>query len=292
MGSEQIPRLIDSEVGTRTKPVKVLLLGGPRTGTVSLYSACHTLGLRCYHQADLLQDASTRTKHAHLWNEALRCNFLNQGKRYGRVEFDKFLGDYDALGDVPLSFFTDDLIRAYPDAKVVLTNRNPDSWLGSMKSTFFHYFSDASMKSVGILDNSYVGELVRMTVLYLNLAFGEDWNDDATVKRKYKEHYEHVRNVVSKDKLLEFNQPYSWGPLCEFLDLPVPEGDFPRLNTTADLVSLFRKGRNEAFVGLIGKIVMAAVPIIAATAGYVWFVGWKAAFKKPMATFMPFASEV
>ncbi len=39
---------------------------------------------------------------------------------------------------------------------------------------------------------------------------------------------EDVKRVVPKDRLLVFEVKQGWKPLCEFLDLPIPEGDFPR----------------------------------------------------------------
>lgn len=41
------------------------------------------------------------------------------------------------LEDIPSVLFADELRAAYPEAKVILTNRDPDSWLESMKKTFF-----------------------------------------------------------------------------------------------------------------------------------------------------------
>ena len=72
-----------------------------------------------------------------MWEEALRAHYLGQGKKWGREEFDKLLGDYDATCDVPCCMLVDELLAAYPDVKVILTERNVDSWLGSMRKTFW-----------------------------------------------------------------------------------------------------------------------------------------------------------
>ncbi len=39
---------------------------------------------------------------------------------------------------------------------------------------------------------------------------------------------EEVKRVVPKERLLVFEVKQGWKPLCEFLDLPIPEEDFPR----------------------------------------------------------------
>jgi hypothetical protein len=85
-------------------------------------------------------------------------------------------------------------------------------------------------------------------------------------------HEERVRCVVPKERLLEFSPNQGWGPLCEFLDLPVPEEDFPHLNSTRDAIQL----ENELFwerwslvVRRIGKeiVIMVFVLMVA-----LWFV--------------------
>ena len=44
-------RLIDSHPGVRTRPMKVLVLGSSRTGTVSIMAALEQLGYNPYHMA-------------------------------------------------------------------------------------------------------------------------------------------------------------------------------------------------------------------------------------------------
>ena len=45
--------------------------------------------------------------------------------------------------------------------------------------------------------------------------FYDDWN-------------EFVQHKIPKDRLLVFNAKQGWGPLCEFLGKPIPEGPYPR----------------------------------------------------------------
>jgi hypothetical protein len=49
-------------------------------------------------------------------------------------------------------------------------------------------------------------------------------------KQAYLEHIEKIKALVPPEKLLVFNVKEGWAPLCEFLDLPVPETPFPRVN--------------------------------------------------------------
>lgn len=43
-------------------------------------------------------------------------------------------------------------------------------------------------------------------------------------------HNEHVRSVVPRERLLEFQVQQGWEPLCRFLDKRVPKEPFPRVN--------------------------------------------------------------
>ena len=70
-----------------------------------------------------------------VWEEALKAAYLDEGRRFDRVDFDKLLGDFSAVADVPCAVLIEDLVRAYPDAKVILTNRDADKWSTSVANT-------------------------------------------------------------------------------------------------------------------------------------------------------------
>ena len=59
---------------------------------------------------------------------SLEAKYDGKGKPYGRVEFDKLLGHCQAVSDIPALCFAEELIAAYPEAKVILTVRDVDSW--------------------------------------------------------------------------------------------------------------------------------------------------------------------
>ena len=48
------------------------------------------------------------------------------------------------------------------------------------------------------------------------------------------EHYNMVRGLVPKERLLEWTVEDEWEPLCKFLGKPVPEGEpFPNTNAAS-----------------------------------------------------------
>jgi hypothetical protein len=111
-------------------------------------------------------------------------------------------------------------MTAYPEAKLVLSTRPEESWLRSMEQTLIHAH--------------YNPAVPRNTVLYpLAVEYhARGWKNDFTThgREAYRSHNDAVREAAKKDgrPLLEFDVSQGWKPLCEFLGVDVPAGDFPR----------------------------------------------------------------
>lgn len=54
-------------------------------------------------------------------------------------------------------------------------------------------------------------------------------------KEKYREHYELVRRIVPKERLLEYRLGVGWEPMCELLGKEISDIEFPRVNETASM---------------------------------------------------------
>lgn len=80
----------------------------------------------------------------------------------------------------------------------------------------------------------------------------------------FLDHYNHVRAVVLKERLLEFDAPMGWAPLCEFLGRDVPDEPYPRFNNMAGFVKFLRKMCWTSFRIMMRKIGLIAVPLVAA----------------------------
>ena len=96
-----------------------------------MYTALEKLGYTPYHMFQAIKRPHT----FYMWNECLEAKFLGKGKPWGRTDFDKLLGGFDATLDVPSAILPDELIAAYPNAKVILTNRDVNKWLTSWEKT-------------------------------------------------------------------------------------------------------------------------------------------------------------
>ena len=114
--------------------MKVIGAGFGRTGTMSLKVALEELGFGlCYHMTEVFE----HPEHADFWVAAGRGE---------PVDWDEVLGGYEAAVDWPACTFYEDLMEKYPDAKVLLSVRDPERWYKSTHNTIYEL-------SVGIPDS-------------------------------------------------------------------------------------------------------------------------------------------
>ena len=65
--------------------------------------------------------------------------------------------------------------------------------------------------------------------------FGGRFEDREHALKIYRDHIKHVQATARRDQLLVFEARDGWAPLCSFLNVPVPENDFPHLNDAAQI---------------------------------------------------------
>ncbi|KAJ5173363.1 hypothetical protein N7492_005956 [Penicillium capsulatum] len=221
----------------RSKPVEVLCLGLPRTGTESLSVGLRTLGLQTYHGWDLVFEPDG--SKLQLCTELLRRKY--HGARDGdvqitRAEFDILLGDSQAVVDSLPFFFAPEMLAAYPDAKVVLNLRpDMDAWYRSINKTIVQEI-DQSWIVWGM--QWFSPEFHWLYALYLRYGYPGVFHGTTTTgsiqrnaKWVYRDHCNMVRGMVPRENLLEWSVEDGWEPLCKFLDKPVPDEPFPLTNT-------------------------------------------------------------
>ncbi|KAL3474607.1 hypothetical protein BJX99DRAFT_260204 [Aspergillus californicus] len=215
----------------RPKDMKVLALGMPRTGTMSLYVALKELGYNCYHLTECSLDNNNSSLSN--WNAAVNAKFYGKGKRFKGVDFDKMLWRYDAVTDAPCILFTEELMDAYPDAKIILTNREVDTWVASMERSFYAILGMSRWSILQFLDNTWTNPYITLLTSFLDIWTEGSWKDREQLAVGYEAHYAQVRGVarIRGRKVLEFRVQQGWEPLCRFLGKDVPSGvDFPKVN--------------------------------------------------------------
>ena len=113
--------------------MEVLHLSMPRTGTVSMQKALAILGIRLYHGGGTTLKRPPDTVR---WMQAAKAKFNNQGPRFQRADWDQLLGDFGAVSNMPCIAFAEDLRAVYPEAKVILIQRDAASWAESFRGAF------------------------------------------------------------------------------------------------------------------------------------------------------------
>ncbi|UNI19314.1 hypothetical protein JDV02_005505 [Purpureocillium takamizusanense] len=225
----------------RTVPMKVLILGLGRTGTASMRAAMKQLGyVDTYH---MMNCSIENPPDALMWMDALCAKYDGQGVRFTRADWDQLLGGAQAVCDWPAIAFARELIEAYPEAKVVLTNRDVDSWHASTMKTVYWRVTDPELRWLSHFDWA-AGMYYPMLRKFFDTFFEGDFPNRG--KDVFRRHYAEVRSLVPKERLLEYRVTDGWGPLCEFLGEPVPKGcAFPNVNDNSDFVTRSRR-RNRS----------------------------------------------
>lgn len=199
--------------------LQIIGAGLGRTGTASLKVALETLGFgRCYHMTEIMQ------------NPEYTQDWINAAN--GKADWDKIFKDYGATVDNPGCAFWEELADYYPKAKVILTVRDAEKWFESTNETIH------SVDFATFIKNSPWGEMIQRTVFD---TMGNRMQDKKFMVSFFNNRTEKIANTIAPDRLLVYQVKEGWGPLCEFLDVPVPDMDFPRINSRDETKELLAR---------------------------------------------------
>ncbi|KAF9700909.1 hypothetical protein EKO04_000203 [Ascochyta lentis] len=203
------PRLLDSDPSKFRSLKQVIVIGRPGSGTDGISAALKKLGFKVYD----FQAASSRYERDFpLWAEAALLR--KEGRPYNQSDYDKLIGDYNALVGAPTSFFESEFVKLYPNVKVIMMTHQPDPAIvagifGKVTSRFWRR-----------VDPAYHGNMFR----FLTLSDDAELNHCVGVDQRF------VREVVREKDLLEIHSLVAWIPLCKFLGVSVPDGPAPELH--------------------------------------------------------------
>ena len=193
--------------------LRVIGAGLGRTGTLSLKLALERLlGGPCYHMMEVFAHPA----HVALWQAAAR----------GRaVDWRALFSGYRAAVDWPAASFWPELTRVFPDALVLLSVRDAESWWRSAHDTIFPVSRLAPPEWRAMLDDIFAAR------------FTSRLDDRDACIAAFERHNAAVREAVPRARLLEWRASDGWAPLCAALDLPVPAEPFPHANSTEEFRS-------------------------------------------------------
>ncbi|THD28872.1 Sulfotransferase family [Fasciola hepatica] len=240
--------------------LEVIGAGLMRTGTTSLKCALELLNQTpCYHMSEV----TFRLKQPHIrwWMRALERKRASLSEFGSVVKPGPLFEDlcrfvyrgYSSAVDYPTCIFFQELMALYPNAKVILTLKNPHEWVQSCRATTL------SSNLIGRLswgDRLYywikgIRGLPELHNQMFTQTLGSSFDEmtDEELIRAYERWNNHVIATVPRDRLLVFNVNQGWQPLCEFLGKapPIKGIEFPHLNKRADMAKVvsgfYQKGR-------------------------------------------------
>ena len=198
--------------------IKVIGAGLGRTGTMSLKIALEKLlGGPCYHMTELFQHLQT---HIPIWHAAARGE---------QVDWERVFNGYVAAVDEPTSMMWQSISACYPDALVILSVRDADSWWRTARETILEVKINP--------DPDMTPERRRWLEMILDVykrVYPNGFTDEERTKAAYLAHNAGVIAGVPAERLLVWQASDGWGPICNALDLPVPDEPFPHTNTTEE----------------------------------------------------------
>ncbi|KAF7328067.1 hypothetical protein MKEN_00387800 [Mycena kentingensis (nom. inval.)] len=243
---------------TRTVPLEVLVLGFCRTGTASMRSALATLG---YGDAHHIGRVMAHPHGIDAWNAAIDAKYTH-GRTLSRAALDELLGEYRVVADVPGILFAHELIDAYPDARVILTTRDPRSWYASLQATLIPMLSRSSLSTriACILEPNGVGRFIPFARRTLELVLGPLHSlDEAEATRRFCAYNDDVRSRVPPQRLLEYTVGADgWAPLCAFLGKDVPDTPFPHRNDARSIMD----GSTRQIWAIYVRAARRALPLV------------------------------
>ena len=232
--------------------MKVICAGLSKTGTTSLGNALRVLGYKVY---DFPEHADI---HGNEWLAIYR------GEK--TADFASMYEAVDAVTDLPAAFWYQEILEAFPDAKIILTVRDNDevwvqSWVKHVQ--IFRELNVFSRLALAITKPL----LLDLHSVTTHAVYGSQ-NPKATslFKKKYNAHNERVQAVIPSEKLLVYNVKQGWGPLCQFLGVDVPSQEFPRENVGG---SAARAGMARFCKELKQKIMFSIFPLLLVLVGII-----------------------
>lgn len=194
-----------------------------------------------------------------MWMEAFQAKYDEVGK-FGKEQWDQLLGSYSSVCDLPAIAFGPELMDAYPNAKIILTNRPVDSWHNSCSKTLLQarkYWLH------GVLQHfDWITGLVHLLRRkYWQCLFDDDFESNG--KAAMRAHYARIRDHAQKTgrPVLEFNLGDEWAVLCEFLEVGAPNHLYPRENEGDDWILKMRERARIRAMAAAFRFVSVGLPI-------------------------------
>ncbi len=249
-----------------------------RMGTKSMAQAYKILGYETHHglPEDVTESPWTQIEQAAeaTWPKVpgARPRSPNTRKDWDELWESK----YDAVTDLS-SPFVPELIKAYPNAKVVIVQRNFDAWWPSFKIEILDRVMLQPAATInGFLCRHFLGIRAVEAMRKLHFGFFNAKSKEecaAHARETYDAYFRTIRELVPPERRLEYQMGAGWEPLCAFLDVPVPDVPFPNANEKEAHQQEINARRDKVYHNMAGALRPWIVGATAVGAAYLHYRG-------------------
>jgi len=227
--------------------LKVIGAGFGRTGTNSLKLALEQLGYApCHHMKEVAPSLE-------------QINWFDQASKGELMDWDNVFVKFEAAVDLPAALYYLELAEHFPEAKIILSVRDAEGWHDSTQETIYAVALNAPTWLKWLVPP--IGRLVNMVnrSIWNGVFSGEFENREAAITI-FNQHIANVQKNISPERLLVHSAKEGWAPICGFLDKPIPDTPYPRVNEAKDIkriVAILKMLRWLPWVVLAGVLAAA-----------------------------------
>ena len=205
--------------------MKVICAGLGKTGTKSIAKALSYLGFTVFDFKEQNLDFLDLLDH---WVDVFQNGAMPDVKRVYQHA--------DTVVDMPGTFIYEEILEAFPDCKVILSERKEDSWVNSVVNQLEQ--AESRLKKLSLL-SATARKFDDVVSCYADTTLGS-CNPKSTYvfRKRYRIHNHRVKSIVPADKLLVYNVKQGWKPLCDFLGCEVPTVPFPHENIKGEIANM------------------------------------------------------
>ena len=218
----------------KNKSNKILGVGLPKTGTMSLNKALKTLGFRSYHSPIQYVSAQCLDIPIERWESVVSVDFKDEKvlkcvPKAARLRKDLKFTDWDALTNFGEHIYPI-LDSRFPNSKFILTVRDKEAWLKSASRLM-------DKRENVFKEEGRVADPIAL-ILKMHLFHCIDYDEDY-FSILYDNHLRNVKHYF-KDReqdllTMDICGGDGWEKLCPFLNKDIPDVTFPHKNETLDI---------------------------------------------------------
>jgi len=201
--------------------MRVIGAGFGRTGTMTLKAALEQLGAGpCYHMIEVL------------WGDTSRLPLWQAAANGEATDWEKVFEGFESTVDWPGCTFWEPLMEVFPEAKVLLTVRDPEAWYESARNTIYASLIAGQKGELkeGNEEPPSPEAFGMISTLIWQGTFHGKFEDKAYAIEQFNAHNEAVKRRVPPERLVVHEVKEGWKPLAQMLGVPEPQAEFPRLN--------------------------------------------------------------